>query len=57
MEVLRLCGADGVSVSRLASETGIRAGRVQQILLELELGGHVRRTEYCGYILEKEKGK
>jgi len=53
-QVLRLCGADAQTVSRLASETGIGPRRVQQILLELELGGLVRRTEYCQYMREKE---
>jgi DNA processing protein len=55
LDVLRLCGAEAVSVSRLASESGIRARRVQQILLDLELGGHVRRTEFSQYVRYKER--
>jgi DNA processing protein len=53
-QLLRLCGAESVSVSRLSTETGIRAERVQQILLELELAGLVRRTKFCDYILSGE---
>jgi len=50
-------GADSVPVSRLAIESGIKARRVQQILLELELGGFVRRTDFSQYVLEKENIK
>ena len=52
--VLGLVGSEPVSATRLASETGIRAGRVQQILLELELIGRIRRTDFSQYVLQFE---
>lgn len=56
-QILGLCGADALTVSRLAVETGIGPRKVQQILLELELCGLVRRTDFSEYIREWEDGQ